>query len=262
LSGITRGTATASTGGGTAITVVGGGGAAAVAVPAGIVVAGTAAITLTTYDAYLGISTVNLWRENAKAEAIIRQEEEKLSQLQQARRGKFLFEDEYLDSEGNVWNEKGELVRDKYGRTRAQCSNDRRTTRDIRNLPGRATGGETLPTISGRWLRGTDGNAGRMPKQIADQLRGRQFNRFDDFQDAFWRAIGADPLLSSQFTEGNQTLMREGKAPFVGESQVTGEGFAQQVYNLHHITSINDGGGVYDLDNIMIVSPRYHNSLH
>jgi len=133
---------------------------------------------------------------------------------------------------------------------------------DPRMRPGKATGGENLPTIAGKWIRGTEGNAGRFPKQIADQLRGMEFNSFDDFRAAFWEKVAADPVLSAYFKPWNKTLMSERKAPFASPSQVTGAGPAQQVFNMHHILSIENGGGVYDMDNILIVSPRYHQSLH
>jgi len=35
----------------------------------------------------------------------------------------------------------------------------------------------------------------------------------------------------------------------------------QKSYILHHLTPINKGGGVYDLDNLLITTPRYHREV-
>jgi hypothetical protein len=132
----------------------------------------------------------------------------------------------------------------------------------VREIPGIATGGENLPDITGTWLRGTEANAGRFPGQIADTLRGMKFSSFDEFRSEFWRQVAADNDLAGQFSQANRAIMAQGNAPFALPSQVTGEGFAQRVYNLHHLTPIDAGGGVYDIDNLLIVSPRYHLGLH
>ena len=133
---------------------------------------------------------------------------------------------------------------------------------DLRAIPGIASGGEDLTAIAGKWMRGTDGNAGFFPGQIADQLRGRQFSSFDDFRGAFWKAVGGDQMLASQFSAANRALMIQGKAPFALDSQVIGSGAAQRVFNLHHINPIETGGGLYDMNNIIIAAPRYHAGLH
>jgi len=133
------------------------------------------------------------------------------------------------------------------------------TATEVRNSPGVATGGETLPAVTGPWLRGSAGNAGRIPGQIADQLRGQSFKNWGEFREAFWKAVGNDAHLSSQFSSGNVTRMSEdGFAPFTAASQAYRGG---RTYVLHHATPIWDGGGVYDLDNILVVTPRLHAEL-
>ena len=32
-------------------------------------------------------------------------------------------------------------------------------------------------------------------------------------------------------------------------------------YNLHHKKAIQDGGAVYDVDNILITAPKYHSDV-
>jgi hypothetical protein len=123
---------------------------------------------------------------------------------------------------------------------------------------GIAVGGETLPKVEGRWLRGTAGNAGRIPPQIAEQLRGQQFKSLDAFREQFWRTVAADENLASQFSTANQSRMREGLAPIAMKSQQLGE---QTSYILHHVQPIQQGGGVVDLDNLVVVTPRYHKEI-
>jgi len=133
-----------------------------------------------------------------------------------------------------------------------------RTATQIRNTPGGATGGFELPNILGQWLRGSHGNAGLMPKQIADQLRGRSFRDFGHFRGEFWKAVANDPALSQSFGPANLVRMHEGLAPYVVKGQRLG---GQKSYIPHHATPIQHGGGVYDLNNLMIVTPRYHKEI-
>ncbi|HNT78901.1 MAG TPA: hypothetical protein PKH77_28170, partial [Anaerolineae bacterium] len=149
-------------------------------------------------------------------------------------------------------------VREEVPATNNKLNNARVTNADLRNTPGTATGGENLATTSDQWLRGTDGNAGRIPGQIAEQLRGQTFNNFGEFREAFWKAVANDPDLAGQFSDANRRLMTQGQAPFATAMQQTGNGIAQLKYNLHHLQSLADGGGLYDLGNIIIVTPRYH----
>lgn len=107
-------------------------------------------------------------------------------------------------------------------------------------------------------MRGTEGNLGLFPKQIADKLKGRQFQNFDEFRSEFWKAVADDPDLSSQFIPSNVTRMRNGSAPRVAETQQWG---GRLSYEIHHKTPIYDGGGVYDIDNLVIVTPRYHKEV-
>jgi len=128
---------------------------------------------------------------------------------------------------------------------------------DPRYQSGTATGSADLPDVHGKWLRGSHGNAGRIPGQIARQLEGQQFNTFDDFREAFWTAVGNDPKLASEFPR-SISRMQEGKAPFVHNTQYVGK---VTNYALHHLTPIQHGGGVYDMRNIVVVTPRFHRDI-
>lgn len=53
-------------------------------------------------------------------------------------------------------------------------------------------------------------------------------------------------------------MQTNGYAPFANVNQQLG---GQKVYILHHKTPINQGGSVYDMDNIYIVTPKYHKEI-
>jgi hypothetical protein len=133
-----------------------------------------------------------------------------------------------------------------------------RSANEIRNSPGLVTGGSDLPNIDGRWLKGSDGNLGIVPGQLTEQLSGQEFKSFDDFREAFWEQAAKDPGLASQFSKANQTRMSQGLAPIAPQTQHLGQ---QKSYILHHKTPIQHGGGVYNLDNIVIVTPRLHKEI-
>jgi RHS repeat-associated protein len=133
---------------------------------------------------------------------------------------------------------------------------------DPRDRPGIASGGENLPIITGRWLLGSHGNAGQIPRQIADALRGQHFNNFGEFREAFWKAVANDPVLAQQFSSSNQRAMAGGRAPHPVEEQMSGQGPANRTYNLHHVERIEKGGAVYNMDNIWVVTPQFHGAQH
>jgi hypothetical protein len=127
---------------------------------------------------------------------------------------------------------------------------------NARKSPGTATGAGK--EIAGDWLRGTDKNVGLFPKSVADKLRGRTFKSFDEFRQAFWKEVANDAELKTQFDADNILDMKTGLAPSVQKTQAVGK---NAKYILHHRTPINQGGSVYDMDNLYIVTPRYHKEI-
>ena len=111
-----------------------------------------------------------------------------------------------------------------------------RTADELRNSPGVATGGESLPPAGADWLKGSHGNAGRIPGQLADQLRGQSFQNFREFKEAFWKAVAKDPGLSARFTP-------------------------RDIGRMGHLFPMHAGGGVYDMKNIAIVTPKLHTEI-
>ena len=130
----------------------------------------------------------------------------------------------------------------------------------LRNSPGIVTASGELQPASGRWLDAT--TPAPIPSQVAGALGGKSFNTFGDLRGAIWQEIGANDELNSGFSAVNQGLMSDGYAPFAPQSFQIGDYPAGQVYNLHHIDFIENGGAVYDLSNLQIVSPKVHFDIH
>ncbi|MHC8300058.1 S-type pyocin domain-containing protein [Pseudomonas sp. ZS1P83] len=129
---------------------------------------------------------------------------------------------------------------------------------DRRDDPGVATGfGQS---VSGIWLgAAARGEGAPIPSQIADQLIGKEFANFHSFREAFWKAVAADKSLSAQFNATNLRFMRKGSAPFpIAKDQYGG----RVKFELHHRIEIAQGGAVYDMENIVVMTPRQHILVH
>ncbi len=124
-----------------------------------------------------------------------------------------------------------------------------------RNTPGVVTASESLTYIKDRWLKGTHGNVGKVPAQVAEKMKGREFANFDAFRKAFWKEVANDPVLAKGFGEKDLKAMLKGNAPSAPIEQWNGK---QDLYMIHHMTPIQRGGAVYHMDNLLIVTPRYH----
>ncbi|ADU71345.1 S-type Pyocin domain protein (plasmid) [Pantoea sp. At-9b] len=127
-----------------------------------------------------------------------------------------------------------------------------------RDLPGKVTG--TGTDVEGSWLAGAgEGLGAPVPTRIADRLRDREFSSFDAFRRSFWQEVAADPELAGQFKKGNQGRMKKGLAPRVRELEQAGKRHSTE---LHHVDLISDGGEVYNIDNIHVVTPKQHVEIH
>ena len=132
-----------------------------------------------------------------------------------------------------------------------------RETAEIRKQSGTAWSARKLPTMKPgqEWLRGTHRNAGFIPEHIAAKLRGQSFGKFDRFRSKFWKAIAADPILSRQFRAKDLARMRRGNAPQTDKTQWRGK---RKSYEIHHANPIREGGAVYDMRNMIILTPHAH----
>lgn len=130
--------------------------------------------------------------------------------------------------------------------------------RDRREDPGVATG--VGQPVFGNWLgSAAQGDGAPVPSQIADQLRGREFRNFRAFREAFWKAVAGDPELAVLFEPNVVAMMERGRAPVARETEQVGRRIKLE---LHHKILISEGGGVYAVDNIGMMTPKNHIETH
>jgi len=128
---------------------------------------------------------------------------------------------------------------------------------NVRLEPGTATGlGED---VEGVWLTGANSGLGvPIPKDVASALRGRSFKSFDAFRAALWKAV-SESTIADQFVKQNVARMNTGRAARVRKADRVG---GRLSYELHHLEKVSEGGGVYDVDNLRVNTPRNHIDLH
>ncbi|EPG5961953.1 colicin-like bacteriocin tRNase domain-containing protein [Escherichia coli] len=127
-----------------------------------------------------------------------------------------------------------------------------------RNKPGKATG-KGKP-VNNKWLNNAGKDLGSpVPDRIANKLRDKEFKSFDDFRKKFWEEVSKDPELSKQFSRNNNDRMKVGKASKTRTQDVSGK---RTSFELHHEKPISQNGGVYDMDNISVVTPKRHIDIH
>jgi hypothetical protein len=134
------------------------------------------------------------------------------------------------------------------------------TATQLRNTPGVATVSVDLQPVSGRWLDAATPTP--IPSQVGDALAGKEFRTFDDLRGAIWENIGNNPDLTVGFSRQNIVQMQNGFAPFAPSEFLNDSGAFGQSFNLHHFEPISEGGSVYDLSNLQIVSPKVHYDIH
>jgi hypothetical protein len=149
----------------------------------------------------------------------------------------------------------------------------RPATTALRAQPGKASGGDQLPEVAGNWFSDVRGAAAgtrdirvtQIPGQLVKKLRAMDFRNFDDFRESFWKLVAGDPVLKQGWSPTNLGRMQQGLAPFTGRShlgrpEAVGGG-SNAVYQLNHKLAIKNSGEVYNLDNIEVVSPRFHGEI-
>ena len=131
-----------------------------------------------------------------------------------------------------------------------------------KNTPGIVTGTFTSNTpIIGNNIRSSDLTTIAIPQEVAQQLVGKQFSSFDELKGEIYKAI-ANSSYASEFNKKNQSTMDSGQAPYAPMSLQTGDNYNQIKYNIHHVNPVEDGGDVYNLDNLAIVAPKTHDEIH
>jgi hypothetical protein len=132
----------------------------------------------------------------------------------------------------------------------------------LRNAPGKAHGGESLPgmTAGQVWLDKAACSVGRVPQEVASQLRGRNFTDWRNFRQEFWKAVGAVPELLAQFKPDNQARILAGKPPIAPKAGHLGNRIGSELDHMDPL-DITGAKGVYDLDNIMVAPPKVNLSF-
>lgn len=130
--------------------------------------------------------------------------------------------------------------------------------KDPRSIPGVASGyGER---ITNTWLDArTRAEGAPIPSQVADQLRGVRFSNFGRQREAIWKAVANDSEISQQFSQRNLQLMKAGNAPHPKLEDQVGR---RTKFEIHHKEEIANGGAVYDVDNLVIMTPKQHIEHH
>jgi hypothetical protein len=127
-----------------------------------------------------------------------------------------------------------------------------------RYMPGKVSGKGDI--VGEGWLNIASQKLGApIPRQIADKLHGREFSNFDAFRKAFWQEVSKDPALNKQFNPGNKKRMSQGLAPRTRYKDTVG---GRRSFELHHDKPISQDGGVYDMDNLRITTPKRHIDIH
>jgi hypothetical protein len=116
---------------------------------------------------------------------------------------------------------------------------------DRRDCPG-VVSGEGHAEIDDWQTQALSSQGASVPASVADLLRGKVFERFDLFKRAFWKTVAAMPTLNAQFNMDNRALLLNGSAP---RSERAGD---NRVLRILHRVDATQGGGVYDLDNLII----------
>ncbi|MCK9789763.1 HNH endonuclease [Providencia rettgeri] len=102
-------------------------------------------------------------------------------------------------------------------------------------------------------------NGAPIPEQVANKLRGKKFNSFDEFRKAIWDEISKFPELIKNLSKNNKTLVSKGYSPFARKKDQVG---GRKVHELHHDNPISEGGEVYNMDNLRVTTPKRHIDIH
>lgn len=150
------------------------------------------------------------------------------------------------------------LEKKKKAEAKEKKAKDKKEKEDKRKKPGTATG--KGKKVGDKWLNeaGKE-NGSPIPEQVANKLRGKKFNSFDEFRKKFWEEVSKTPELAKQFIKGNRDRMQAGKSP---KTPKDGKAGKRTSFDIHHEDPIDNGGGVYDMDNLRIVTPKRHIDIH
>ena len=142
-----------------------------------------------------------------------------------------------------------------------------KTTKELRAESGVATGkGKDVDWEDGYWLgkAANEGQGQYIPTRIAQGLKEHgEFKNFDEFRKVLWTLVSEDEELLKQFALSNHKALRNGQAPIsVRSGWYMGPNRDIKCFEIHHVVEIQNGGGVYDIDNLRIVTAKNHKRIH
>ncbi|MFV3402516.1 S-type pyocin domain-containing protein [Pseudomonas sp. NY15463] len=130
--------------------------------------------------------------------------------------------------------------------------------RDRREEPG--TGNGNGVEVGESWSKHVETLEGApIPAQVATLLKGLSFRNWTAYRNALWKAVADDPFLSAQFGPGSIGRMRRGRPPLARVHERVGNIASLQI---HHKIPISEGGDVYNSENLTIVTPKQHHTIH
>ncbi|HLV77593.1 MAG TPA: hypothetical protein VKY53_06705, partial [Marinobacter sp.] len=126
--------------------------------------------------------------------------------------------------------------------------------------PG-TTGLRPLSLVSGSAMRLTNGwaMAARMGASVMSTAASTVLLAFWPSKLAFWVEVSADEGMRSQFSPANVNRMRKGRAPRAPMIHTVG---GRRSFELHHLNEVRNGGGIYELDNLRVNTPKNHIHIH
>ncbi|EPJ8533469.1 hypothetical protein PWM41_000214 [Providencia rettgeri] len=105
------------------------------------------------------------------------------------------------------------LEKKKKAEAKEKKAKDKKEKEEKRKKPGTATG--KGKKVSDKWLNdASKENSAPIPEQVANKLRGKKFNSFDEFRKAIWDEISKFPELIKNLSKNNKTLVSKGYSPF------------------------------------------------
>lgn len=167
-----------------------------------------------------------------------------------------------LQGQQSIKDAENNLVLAKQNKDKAEDkkkkAKDKKEKEEKRKKPGTATG--KGKKVGDKWLNDAGKeNGSPIPEQVANKLRGKKFNNFDEVRKAIWDEISKFPELIKNLSKNNKTLVSKGFSPFARKKDQVG---GRKVHELHHDNPISEGGEVYDMDNLRVTTPKRHIDIH
>ena len=126
-----------------------------------------------------------------------------------------------------------------------------------RNAIGIVTGNFTAGVYQDGSIISADLTKITIPQDVAIEMKGNKYNNFNEFRTDFWKTMSQSPVVRNEFSSSDLWAMEQGYAPRVHNRELYSKVFGKK-YNIDHVIEIQDGGYVFDLDNMSILAPKTH----